>query len=97
MERQMASSMYGSVLPAVWSFCLAARTRGLGTAWTTVHLMREAEAAEVLGIPETVRQVGLIPLGYTTGDFKPAPRRPVDEAIHLDSFDPTRPPTGVPD
>jgi nitroreductase len=97
-DRQMSASMYGSVLPAVWSFCLAARSRGLGTTWTTVHMMREAEAAEVLGIPDSVRQVGLIPVAYTKGtSFKPAIRRPVDEAIHLNEFDPDRAPTALPE
>ena len=74
------ASSFGSVLPAVWSFMLAARARGLGTAWTTIHLFYEREAAEVLGIPyDEVAQVALIPLAHTLGtDFKPGPRRPLD-------------------
>jgi len=66
----------GSVIQAAWSFMLAARERGLGTCWTTVHLIYEEEAAEVLGIPyEEVRQYALIPVAYTIGsDFKPAAR-----------------------
>ena len=66
----------GSVIQAAWSFMLAARERGLGTCWTTVHLLYEREAAEVVGIPyEQVRQYALIPVAYTVGtDFKPAAR-----------------------
>jgi nitroreductase len=97
MQRLMDAAMFGSVLPAVWSFCLAARSRGLGTAWTAVHLIREKEMAEVLGIPDSVRQVGLIPVAYSRGDgFRPAVRRPVDDVVHLDAFDPARPPTALP-
>lgn len=74
----MQASLYGSVLPAAWSFMLAARARGLGTAWTTLHLMFEAEAIELLGIPDTVTQAALIPVAFYTGDdFQPAPRLPL--------------------
>ena len=67
------AGLYGSVIQAAWSFQLAARARRLGTCWTTLHLQRERDAAEVLGIPyERVQQVALITLGYTLGtDFKP--------------------------
>ena len=66
----------GSVVQAAWSFMLAARERGLGTCWTTLHLLWEQEVAELLGIPyEEVRQYALIPVAYTVGtDFKPAAR-----------------------
>src|SRR5207248_970235 len=68
-----AAGVYGSILPAVWSFILALRSRGLGSAWTTLHLAYEKEAAALLGIPDTVTQVALIPVAYHTGtDFKPA-------------------------
>ena len=84
----MAASMMGNVLPAMWSFMLAARARGLGTCWTTVHLMMEREAADVLGIPfESVQQVCLSPLAYTRGtDFKPAMRPSADSIIHWDEW-----------
>ena len=69
------ASVYGSILPAAWSFMLAARARGLGSAWTTLHLMHEQEAATLLGIPETITQTALLPVAYFTGsDFKPAER-----------------------
>jgi nitroreductase len=71
------ASFYGSILPAAWSFMLALRSKGLGSAWTTLHLDFEGEAAELLGVPPTVTQVALLPVAYTVGDgFKPAPRRP---------------------
>jgi nitroreductase len=79
------ASLYGSILPAVWSFMLALRARGIGSAWTTDHLFFEAEAAEVLGIPDTVTQVALLPVAYFTGtDFKPAKRLPARERTHWD-------------
>jgi nitroreductase len=82
------AGFWGSILPAVWSFMLAARERGLGTSWTTLHLHYEQEAAEVLGIPyEKVTQAALIPVAYTLGtDFKPAPRKPLDSILHFDRW-----------
>ncbi len=84
----MAASMMGNVLPAMWSFMLAARARGLGTAWTTVHLMMEQQVADIVGIPfETVQQACLSPLAYTLGtDFKPAVRPDADSIIHWDTW-----------
>jgi nitroreductase len=79
---------WGSILPATWSFMLAARARGLGTAWTTLHLAHERDAAAVLGIPyEQVTQAALIPVAHTIGtDFRPGPRRPQAEHIHWNSY-----------
>jgi nitroreductase len=78
---------FGSILPAVWSFQLALRSRGLGSSWTTLHLMYEREASELLGIPETVTQVALIPVAYTQGDdFKPANRRPVEQVAYANGW-----------
>jgi nitroreductase len=84
----MAASMMGNVLPAMWSFMLAARARGLGTAWTTVHLMMEQQVADIVGIPfGTVQQACLSPLAYTKGtDFKPAARPDADSIIHWDTW-----------
>jgi nitroreductase len=83
----MASS-YGSILPAAWSFMLAARARGLGTAWTTAHLGFEKEAAALLGIPyERVTQVALLPTAWFTGTtFRASMRRPLSEVLHLDGW-----------
>ena len=79
------AGLWGSILPATWSFMLAARARGLGTAWTTLHLPHEAEVAELLGIPAGFAQAALIPTAYYTGEtFKPAPREPLDSVLHLD-------------
>lgn len=77
------AGLWGSVLPAAWSYMLAARSRGLGTAWTTLHLAHEEEAAQVLGLPADVRQAALIPTAHYTGEtFKRAPRTPLDEVLH---------------
>lgn len=81
------ASVYGSILPAVWSFMLALRARGLGSAWTTLHLMFEEEAARLLNVPATHTQVALLPVAYFTGDdFKRAPRLPLREVLHWDEF-----------
>lgn len=81
------ASQWGSILPAVWSFMLALRSRGLGSVWTTLHLAGEADAAALLGIPEGWTQVALIPVAYTTGgDFKPAARPPVETVTYWDSW-----------
>lgn len=81
------ASHYGSVLPAVWSFMLALRARGLGSTWTTLHLAHEAEAAALLGIPESVTQAALLPVAYFTGDdFKPAKRLSARENTHWDAW-----------
>jgi nitroreductase len=82
-----AAGFYGSILPAVWSFMLALRSRGLGSAYTTLHLPNEQGAAELLGIPDTVTQVALVPVAYYTGeDFKPARRRPVEEITYWNGW-----------
>jgi nitroreductase len=81
------AGLWGSILPAAWSFMLAARARGLGTAWTTLHLAHEAEVARILGLPDDVRQSVLIPTAFYTGTtFRPAARGPVEEVLHLDRW-----------
>jgi len=82
------AGLWGSILPATWSFMLAARARGLGTSWTTIHLFFEQEAAELLGIPYTeVTQAALIPVAYTKGvDFTPAPREPLQSKLHWNGW-----------
>lgn len=81
-------SLAGSIIQAAWSFMLAARNRGIGTVWTTVHLTLESEAAELVGIPyPSVSQVALIPFGHTVGtDFKAARREPLDRVLHWDHW-----------
>jgi nitroreductase len=82
-----AAGYFGSVVPGVWSFQLAARARGIGSAWTTFHLVHEREVAELLGIPPTVTQVCLLPVAYYTGDsFTPAPRRPAADVTYLNEW-----------
>ena len=82
------AATYGSIIPAAWSFMIAARARGLGTAWTTLHLMHEEEVANLLGIPyQEYTQVALIPIAYTKGTvFKPAYRPPLETIMHVDQW-----------
>jgi len=81
------AGFYGSIVPAVWSFMLALRSRGLGSVYTTLHLQQEQAAAELLGIPGTVTQVALLPVAYTRGDdFKAADRRPVEQVTYLNRW-----------
>ncbi len=88
---RMAISLLGGVFPAVWSFQLALRARGLGSVLTTFHLAHETEAAELLAIPDDVTQVALLPVAYTTGgEFHPAIRPPVETIVHFDSWAPAR-------
>ncbi len=85
-----SAGYWGSLLPAVWSFMLALRERGLGSAWTTLHLGNggDAKAAELLGIPhDRYSQAGLFPIAYTQGtDFKPASRLPAAELTHWNTW-----------
>ncbi|MEQ0561103.1 nitroreductase family protein [Amycolatopsis sp. NEAU-NG30] len=86
-DNALDAAFYGGIFPAVWNFQLALRSRGLGSTLTTYHLAREAEAAEILGIPDGHTQVGLLPVAYTTvPDFKPAPRIPLSEVAYADRW-----------
>jgi nitroreductase len=77
------ASRWGSIAPGIWSFMLALRLHGLGSSWTTLHLHREAEMGELLGIPPTETQAGLFPIAYTIGtDFKPADRSSSMAHVH---------------
>ena len=81
------AGLYGSILPSAWSLMLALRARGLGSAWTTLHLVEERKVAEALGIPDSVTQAVLLPVAYYTGeDFKPAKRRPGKEVTYWNTW-----------
>jgi nitroreductase len=81
------AGLWGSLLPAAWSYEIAARARGLGSAWTTLHLRYEREVSELLGIPPHVRHGVLLPTAYFTGEtFRPASREPLDRVLHLDRW-----------
>jgi nitroreductase len=81
------ASLYGSILPAAWSFMLALRARGLATAWTTLHIMFEQDVARILGIPETMTQAALFPVAHFTGsDFRPAKRIPAGQLVHWNAW-----------
>jgi nitroreductase len=89
-EPQLSSSFWGSLLPAAWSYMLALRSRGLGSAYTTLHLLGdgEKEAAELLGIPfDKYSQGGLFPVAYTKGTgFRPAKRLPAEQVTHWNDW-----------
>lgn len=79
--------LFDSVIQAVWSFCVALRARGLGTAWTTAILSRQDDIAELLGIPEGITQIAMIPVAWTKGtEFRKAPRYPAREITYIDRF-----------
>jgi len=81
------ATRYGSILPAAWSLMLALRSRGLGTAWTTLHLYHEKTVATLLGIPDDITQTALLPVAYYTGtDFRPGPRVPARERTYWDTW-----------
>lgn len=82
------ASLYGSVLPATWSLMLALRARGLGSAYTTLHLRYEKEIAQLLDIPADVTQAALLPVAYYSGeDFKPAKRIPAADLTYWNSWE----------
>ena len=82
------AGLYGSIIPAAWSFMLAARDRGVVGSWTTLHLRYELEVAELLGIPyERYTQAALLAMGFSTGgEFKPAQRIPLDGIVHWENW-----------
>jgi len=81
------ASFYGSIVPATWSFMLALRSRGLGSCYTTLHLNQQQRAADLLGIPDGITQVALLPVAYTKGtDFKPVSRPPVEQIVSFDTW-----------
>jgi nitroreductase len=86
----MSAGAWGSLLPAVWSLMLALRERGLGSAWTTIHLIGDGEqrVAELLGIPfDKVTQGALLPVAHTIGsDFRPAKRQPLSDVLHREAW-----------
>lgn len=83
----MQASAYGSILPAAWSFMLAARTKGLGATWTTLHLAHADRVAEILELPSDFTQAVMLAVGYYTGDsFKPASRLPVSSYVHHNAW-----------
>jgi nitroreductase len=87
-HNHMQAGYWGSILPAFWSFMLAARARGLGTAWTTLHLAFEEEAADIIGLPfDRFTQAGMTPVAFYTGEsFQPAPRLPVESVVHWETW-----------
>ncbi|WP_205873076.1 nitroreductase family protein [Mycobacterium camsae] len=86
-NRLLAASAWASIIPAGWSFLLALRSRGLGSVWTTMHLAKEREVADLLGIPNTATQAALFPVAYTIGtEFRPAARPPAETITFFDAW-----------
>lgn len=86
-DSAMASGLYGSIIPAAWSLMLALRARGIGAAWTTLHLSYEKECNEILGIPEYITTAVMLPVAYFTGEtFKKAKRLPLKDVVYWDSW-----------
>jgi nitroreductase len=87
----IAATVFGSIYQAVWSFQLALRSRGLGSTFTTMHLLFEEQARGLLGLPEEVTQVALLPVAYTKGaEFRPAARPPVESIVHWNQWSGSR-------
>ena len=85
--RRTRPALWGSLLPAAWSYQLAARARGLGTRVDHAAPALRGEVAELLGIPAHVRQGVLLPTAYYTGEtFRPAPREPLETVLHVDRW-----------
>ena len=81
------ASAYGSIMPAAWSFMLAARARGLGTCWTSVHLREASKVAEILRLPQNITQAVLMPVAYYSGSgFREASRLPLDQVLHWNGW-----------
>ena len=81
------ATFWGSVTPGVWSLQMALRSRGIGTAWTTLHLYEEQRACTLLGLPDDVTQIALLPAAFYSGDvFSPSARRPAHEITYLNSW-----------
>ena len=85
---EFASMAGSSIYPAVWSFQLALRARGLGSTLTTgLAMISEEEKLRVLGIPADVTVYALLPVAYTVGtDFKAASRPPVEAIVHWNGW-----------
>ena len=82
LDLAWTASLFGSILPAVWSFQLALHSRGLASTFTTAHLLAAEEVAEMLGIPDGYLQTCLIPVAYLRGDdLKPPARNNPDDII----------------
>jgi nitroreductase len=86
-ENVRLATMYGSIIQAIWSLQLALRSRGLASAWTTMHLHAEEDVAEILGVPDDVTQIALIPVAHAIGDdFRPALRQPLEDVLYWDRW-----------
>lgn len=84
MDRAWQSTWYGSIYPAIQNLMLAARSRGLGTVLTTLHLLDETPFRKILELPDDVSTVAIIPVGYPEGKFGKPLRAPAENFTHWD-------------
>lgn len=64
---------------AVDHMTLAAFSLGLGTCW--IGAFYEDQVKEILGVPESVRVVALLPLGYPSESPRATPRKSLDDVV----------------
>ena len=71
----------GSIFPATWSAMLAARAEGIGSSLTSVFMFQLDAVLEILGVPRDEGWLfsSCVTMGYPTGVWGVAPRRPVHE------------------
>lgn len=86
----ISSTLGASIYPAVQNLMLAARAEGLGTTLTTLHKMHEQDVKELLGIPDDIETMALIPIGWPKGKFGTPARMPVEKVVYWDSWGTTR-------
>ena len=92
-DRAWSATFYGSIFPAIQNLMLAARSRGLGSVLTTLHLLDEKPFREILELPEDVNTIALIPVGYPEGKFGPPLREPAETVTHWDRWNDGEPTT----
>lgn len=80
-----------SIYPAVQNLMLAARALGLGTTLTTLHKLHEQDVKDLLGIPDNIETMALIPLGRPKGRFGEGSRLPVEKIAYWDRWGGTQP------
>lgn len=87
LTAENANQYWSSIMPATWSYMLAARSRGLGTTWTGVTIMADNEMRAILGLPDNVYHATTIPTAYYTGTtFHRGKRIPLDDVVHFDRW-----------
>jgi nitroreductase len=84
-EEQLAA-----LFPCIQNVLLACRAVGLGASLTTVHRAFGRECDAWLGLSEQIPTCALLPIGWPLGKHGVPPRRPVDDCLYWERFDPAR-------